>query len=59
MKIPDYIKKALRLADKTKIAPGVYQLNVAHDKDCPKLAGGECRCQPDIWFTKFINPNRN
>lgn len=33
--------------------PGtVLIVDVAHDRDCPKLKGGECRCKPDVHIAK-------
>ncbi len=31
------------------LAPGsVVLIDVAHDAECPKLAGGGCRCDPEV-----------
>lgn len=27
---------------------GVYMMTCYHDDWCPKLKGGECRCNPDL-----------
>ena len=40
------------------LAPGtVVELDYAHDGDCPRLAGGACRCAPDV--TATIRPARS
>jgi hypothetical protein len=47
---PKYLADvARRLADGAVTGDGVFHVEVAHDRDCPILAGkGACRCDPSM-----------
>jgi hypothetical protein len=39
--------------------PGeVIHINVQHDNDCPRLAGGKCECTPDIEAVRQLEQRR-
>ena len=47
---PAYLAASIRHA---KPNPGtVTVVTLYHDDDCPKLRGGECRCNPDLELLK-------
>jgi len=44
---PGYLERTLGFG--LTLKPGeIAVINVLHDDDCPRLAGGECCCVPDI-----------
>lgn len=55
-----YVRKQLQaIADGTlPLAPGtITVVSVLHDDWCPKLAGGDCRCDPDLVVERLIRPD--
>jgi hypothetical protein len=49
-----HIAKTLKKLKARKFKPGkVYGIEVAHDKDCPKLHGGPCICEPTVKIVKL------
>ena len=45
-----WAEKAMEIAPRKS---GIFELQVMHDDDCPKLRGGECRCDPDVRIIDF------
>lgn len=38
------------------LAPGTINLlNYAHDDRCPRLRGGDCRCDPEVSMTIYAS----
>lgn len=47
---PNYMRAVAAYRKIKPLPTGLYDMEIRHDDDCAALAGGLCRCRPDLWL---------